>query len=181
MHAGLAISTYDGSQALKDFFKVTSLSSDKRGAEYISTMEARKVGGNAPPLIIGHQANDASVQPPECSLLTMNCRLFRLTRQTQHYPYQLCRHNLSDSWKPVGDACLNSVGCCVLQYPVTATQWHPEKNSFEWARKLRIPHSSDAVGSRTIPLARRKHFAPHSVNAWCKILSCLSMQQAPSM
>lgn len=41
--AGLAISTYDGSQQLKDFFVVTSLSSDKKGFEYISTMEARKV------------------------------------------------------------------------------------------------------------------------------------------
>ncbi len=41
--AGLAISTYDASQKLNDFFVVTSLSSDKKGAEYISTMEARKV------------------------------------------------------------------------------------------------------------------------------------------
>ena len=43
-HAGLAMSTYEGSERLKDFFVVTSLSSDKRGAVYISTMEARKVG-----------------------------------------------------------------------------------------------------------------------------------------
>jgi hypothetical protein len=35
----------------------------------------------------------------------------------------------------------------LLQYPVTATQWHPEKNSFEWAKKLQIPHSSDAVST----------------------------------
>ncbi|BDA45120.1 Gamma-glutamyl hydrolase [Coccomyxa sp. Obi] len=69
---GLAVSAYNGNQQLKDFFVVTSLSSDRKGAEYISTMEARK-------------------------------------------------------------------------YPVTATQWHPEKNSFEWARKLQIPHSAEAV------------------------------------
>ncbi|EIE21011.1 class I glutamine amidotransferase-like protein [Coccomyxa subellipsoidea C-169] len=69
---GLAMSTYEGSERLKDFFVVTSLSSDRRHAVYISTMEARK-------------------------------------------------------------------------YPITATQWHPEKNSFEWARKLQIPHSSSAV------------------------------------
>ena len=43
-HAGLAMSTYEGSERLKDFFVVTSLSSDKQGAVYISTMEARKVG-----------------------------------------------------------------------------------------------------------------------------------------
>jgi gamma-glutamyl hydrolase len=31
------------------------------------------------------------------------------------------------------------------QYPVTATQWHPEKNAFEFPRHLHIPHSSQAV------------------------------------
>lgn len=31
------------------------------------------------------------------------------------------------------------------QYPVTATQWHPEKNAFEWARHLDIPHNKDAI------------------------------------
>ncbi len=35
-----------------------------------------------------------------------------------------------------------------VQYPITATQWHPEKNSFEWARKLQIPHSSAAVSTQ---------------------------------
>lgn len=29
-------------------------------------------------------------------------------------------------------------------YPVAATQWHPEKNAFEWGFK-RIPHSEDAI------------------------------------
>ncbi|RVW42910.1 Gamma-glutamyl hydrolase 2 [Vitis vinifera] len=29
-------------------------------------------------------------------------------------------------------------------YPVTAFQWHPEKNAFEWGLS-RIPHSEDAV------------------------------------
>ncbi len=32
-----------------------------------------------------------------------------------------------------------------VQYPVYATQWHPEKNAFEWASFLRIPHSPDAI------------------------------------
>lgn len=41
--AGLAMSTYEGSEQLKNFFVVTSLSSDRRDAVYISTMEARKV------------------------------------------------------------------------------------------------------------------------------------------
>ncbi|GFZ05079.1 gamma-glutamyl hydrolase 1 [Actinidia rufa] len=29
-------------------------------------------------------------------------------------------------------------------YPVTAFQWHPEKNAFEWGSSM-IPHSEDAV------------------------------------
>lgn len=31
-----------------------------------------------------------------------------------------------------------------LNYPVTAFQWHPEKNAFEWGLSM-IPHSEDAV------------------------------------
>lgn len=30
-------------------------------------------------------------------------------------------------------------------YPVYATQWHPEKNAYEWTSSLKIPHSPDAV------------------------------------
>jgi gamma-glutamyl hydrolase len=33
----------------------------------------------------------------------------------------------------------------LLQYPITATQWHPEKNAFEWVTYLHIPHSPDAI------------------------------------
>lgn len=32
-----------------------------------------------------------------------------------------------------------------MQYPVTATQWHPEKNTFEWATHLHVPHTFEAV------------------------------------
>ena len=35
--------------------------------------------------------------------------------------------------------------CADVQYPVTATQWHPEKNVFEWATHLHVPHSFEAV------------------------------------
>eukprot|EP00882_Tetradesmus_deserticola_P012072 GHRQ01012787.1.p1 GENE.GHRQ01012787.1~~GHRQ01012787.1.p1 ORF type:complete len:335 (+),score=143.27 GHRQ01012787.1:127-1131(+) len=31
------------------------------------------------------------------------------------------------------------------RYPITATQWHPEKNAFEWVTSLHIPHSTDAI------------------------------------
>lgn len=30
-------------------------------------------------------------------------------------------------------------------YPVYAVQWHPEKNAFEWAPQLHIPHTQQAV------------------------------------
>ena len=31
------------------------------------------------------------------------------------------------------------------RYPYTATQWHPEKNAYEWGDKLHIPHSRGAI------------------------------------
>jgi gamma-glutamyl hydrolase len=31
------------------------------------------------------------------------------------------------------------------QYPISATQWHPEKSNFEWTTMLAIPHSKEAV------------------------------------
>ncbi len=37
-----------------------------------------------------------------------------------------------------------------MQYPVTATQWHPEKNVFEWATHLHVPHSYEAVSHSSI-------------------------------
>jgi len=40
-------------------------------------------------------------------------------------------------------------GLC-MQYPVTATQWHPEKNVFEWATHLHVPHSYEAVSHGSI-------------------------------
>lgn len=70
---GLSMSAFLENPALGKFWKVLSLSLDKQGAAYISTMEGRS-------------------------------------------------------------------------YPFTATQWHPEKNPFEWTPALHIPHTFDAVG-----------------------------------
>ncbi|CAK0784110.1 hypothetical protein CVIRNUC_007313 [Coccomyxa viridis] len=92
---GLGMKKFNGSRALQDFFKVVSLSIDKRNVPYISTLESRK-------------------------------------------------------------------------YPVTATQWHPEKNAFEWPRRLSIPHSSQAVdlthavGKFLVEQARGSTHAPAS-------------------
>lgn len=41
---------------------------------------------------------------------------------------------------------------CPMQYPITATQWHPEKNAFEWTQKLDIPHSPEAVSPSSSPV-----------------------------
>jgi gamma-glutamyl hydrolase len=66
------MSAYQGNPRLSSFFKVLSLSIDKSGVPYISTMESSK-------------------------------------------------------------------------YPVTAVQWHPEKNAYEWPTWLHIPHGPAAV------------------------------------
>ena len=45
-------------------------------------------------------------------------------------------------------------------YPFTATQWHPEKNAFEWGDKLHIPHSRGAV---EVTHAGKTLFSSHRV------------------
>eukprot|EP00891_Asterochloris_glomerata_P004912 jgi/Astpho2/4912/Aster-05841 len=35
------------------------------------------------------------------------------------------------------------------KYPIYGTQWHPEKNAFEWSAPLRIPHTRRAVDVTT--------------------------------
>ena len=69
---GLSVSGYKDNPRLSSFFNILSLSIDKSGKPYVSTLESKK-------------------------------------------------------------------------YPITATQWHPEKNAFEWTKTVHIPHSPDAV------------------------------------
>ncbi|EFJ53180.1 hypothetical protein VOLCADRAFT_102798 [Volvox carteri f. nagariensis] len=69
---GLSMTAFLENPALGRFFRVVSLSLDKSGAAYISTLEGRN-------------------------------------------------------------------------YPFTATQWHPEKNAYEWTPHLHIPHTTDAI------------------------------------
>ncbi|GFR43452.1 hypothetical protein Agub_g4535 [Astrephomene gubernaculifera] len=70
--SGLSMSAVLENPALGRFFKVLSLSLDKSGVAYVSTLEGRN-------------------------------------------------------------------------YPFTATQWHPEKNAYEWTPHLHIPHDTDAI------------------------------------
>jgi hypothetical protein len=71
--AGLSMASFLGSRKLVDFFNVISLSIDRSGNPYVSTLESK-------------------------------------------------------------------------DYPIVATQWHPEKNSYEWTPSLHIPHTAEAVG-----------------------------------
>jgi gamma-glutamyl hydrolase len=55
------------------------------------------------------------------------------------------------------------------EYPISATQWHPEKNAFEWTRGENIPHDLDAVlvtqavANSFVNSARRNGHAPKSI------------------
>lgn len=69
---GLSMAAYVENPKLSSFFTVLSLSLDKSGNAYISTLEAKR-------------------------------------------------------------------------YPIFATQWHPEKNAFEWSQSVHIPHSPAAI------------------------------------
>jgi hypothetical protein len=42
--AGVSMKAYEENAALKAFFKVLSLSEDRRGSAYVSTLEAWRVG-----------------------------------------------------------------------------------------------------------------------------------------
>ena len=54
------------------------------------------------------------------------------------------------------------------RYPVSATQWHPEKNAFEWSPKLNIPHDpvavlvTQVVADTFVNKARKNAHAPAS-------------------
>ena len=105
VRAGITYDTYIQNSGLQDFFTITSLSLDRKGAAYVSSMESRKVCVCHLPL--GLPARSASC-------------------------IRLCSQ-------------LMKIVALGVQHPVTATQWHPEKNAFEWATSLHIPHSPEAV------------------------------------
>jgi gamma-glutamyl hydrolase len=54
------------------------------------------------------------------------------------------------------------------EYPISATQWHPEKNAFEWTVDEDIPHHPEAievtqeVANSFVDLARQNSHAPKS-------------------
>ncbi|KAK9917047.1 hypothetical protein WJX75_000290 [Coccomyxa subellipsoidea] len=74
---------------------------------------------------------------------------------------------LSLSTDPEGEVYISTMES--KKYPYTATQWHPEKNAFEWGDKLHIPHSKGAidvtyaVSSFFVDQARGSFHAPRDV------------------
>ena len=48
-------------------------------------------------------------------------------------------------WLPVDSFYSSSSSLSGKKYPFYATQWHPEKNGFEWTTKEGINHSEHAV------------------------------------
>jgi hypothetical protein len=90
-------------------------------------------------------------------------RPFVSTFEAKSYPF--CAHNtpppppsrLSPAHRPIGPSiyphscasgadCLSTANPDALSCIADGTQWHPEKNAFEWNPKESIPHSADAVG-----------------------------------
>ena len=69
-----------------------------------------------------------------------------------------------------GKLYISTIEAC--QYPITATQWHPERPSFEWKQGMNLPHSSDAVlanayiGQFFITDARRNNQTFTDLNLW---------------
>ncbi|CAL8463735.1 g3269 [Coccomyxa elongata] len=74
---------------------------------------------------------------------------------------------LSLSTDPEGEVYISTMES--KKYPYTATQWHPEKNAYEWGDKLHIPHSKGAidvtyaVASFFVDQARGNFHAPRSI------------------
>jgi len=56
------------------------------------------------------------------------------------------------------------------RYPILATQWHAEKNAFEWASFLNIPHSAEAVAvtqalaNNLVGMARHSSHSPNGID-----------------
>eukprot|EP00873_Tetraselmis_striata_P040536 jgi/Tetstr1/460800/TSEL_000556.t1 len=62
------------------------------------------------------------------------------------------------------------------QYPIIATQWHAEKNAFEWASTQQTPHSAEAVevtfslARSLLNMARRNLHKPRDIESELDLL-----------
>ena len=120
---GITYGDFVNNPMLTEFFDMLTMSVDKRGKHYISTMEAKR-----------YVDRDRAPRAPHISL-----------------PPSLALRARS-----------------LARYPVSATQWHPEKNIFEWSPGLSIPHDpvavliTQAVANAFVNRARKNGHAPAS-------------------
>ena len=154
--AGVGVSAFDASDRLKRFFRAITTSTDRQGKPFISTMEAREVN-------LSHLC---FATLSACLLVCGDPLSGDWHGETPLHAYAalgrpFCVHGIvTPCTTALPDANLNSMVVaqlkqltCPMQYPITATQWHPEKNAFEWTRKLDIPQSPEAVRPSCQPVA----------------------------
>ena len=138
---GLSLKSFDASPALDEEYEVLSLSTDPEG-------EVCRSGGlpcNPPACCLHHLWHNlccslhAEVLDPAASPMAgtkANCTA-------------RCTLHAESRGRLKADLCTSSqVYISTMEskrYPYTATQWHPEKNAFEWGDKLHIPHSRGAI------------------------------------
>ncbi len=73
----------------------------------------------------------------------------------------------------VGKLFVSTIEAC--GYPITATQWHPERPAFEWKQGMNIPHSGDAItansyiGQFFVADARRNNQSFTDLNLWARL------------
>jgi hypothetical protein len=124
--------SFEENLRLKDFFKVLALSLDNKGLPYIALMEAKQA-----------RRADGTVRPVINATVSSSCMVSTglLDLWVGVSFESVAQQRMSRRMRTQPDVC---VTVCV-QYPVYATQWHPEKNAFEWASFLRIPHSPEGI------------------------------------
>jgi hypothetical protein len=145
--SGVLMTSYEENPKLKDFFKVLSLSLDRKGLPYISTMEARKVG--------------EGLNPPNLKPLTPRARPWRpcpLKAAPADCPAAATPPGVGRARKSQGSraAGCDRGGCaeapvadrralCVLPNPAAAHHLHPSH----------APEPSRHLPARSTPSPRR--------------------------
>ena len=117
-HDGLAPSSFTTNQRLAAGFDVLSTNKDGHGRPFVSSIEAKHYPFAGTPLCHGRGRSRLTAWqplPPPCCLDT-----------------------------PPSEASALSVAQLEAS-PLAGTQWHPEKNNFEWREGIGIPHTADAV------------------------------------
>jgi hypothetical protein len=140
--SGVDMKSYNENPKLAEFFKVISLSLDKQGVSYISTMESRRWG--AGPWLAGWLARWLAGRLTSwLAGCTGAARGWGAGPAGAAGALGLPQGLLPPAPPPPAPPPQPPPPCC--SYPFTATQWHAEKNAFEWDPTLHIPHGPEAI------------------------------------